>query len=136
MVSRHGRWAASQVLDQAQLSGVGDVGIACRLGWTTEQEPAAGIGEDHGLDRVLLVLAGDELLPVLATDGGPADPDLGSVDDPGLPAGAEVTDDLGEGAEPDAGGDGAAAGCEQGRTSPIARVIVERSTPNQQASTS
>ncbi|GLW04630.1 hypothetical protein Slala05_82600 [Streptomyces lavendulae subsp. lavendulae] len=48
-----------------------------------------------------------------AAGGGPANPNLCAVDDPGLSAGAEVVDDLGKGAEPDAGGDGAAAGCEQ-----------------------
>lgn len=40
--------------------------------------------------------------------GGPADPDLGAVDLPGLPAGAEVLDDLGEVSERDTGRDGAA----------------------------
>ena len=112
------RWAVDgsvgQVLDQAQLSGVGDVCAACRLGRTAEQEPAGRVGEDHGLDRVLLVLAGDELVPVLAAGSGPADADLDAVNDPGLPGGPEVLDDLGEGAESDAGHDGAAACCERG----------------------
>lgn len=76
----HGR-AVCRVLDQSQLSGRGDVGTACQLCWTGEQESAAGVGEDHGLDGVLLVLVGDELLPVLASGGGPADPDLGAADD-------------------------------------------------------
>ncbi len=93
---------------------MGDVGTACRMRGTAEQELSAGVGEDHGLDGVLLVLAGDELLPVLEAGGAPSDSDLGAVDDAGLSADAEVVDDVGEGAEPDAGGDGAAAGCEQG----------------------
>ncbi|MFJ4153001.1 hypothetical protein ACIP10_36285 [Streptomyces galbus] len=45
---------------------------------------------------------------ILAAGGGPADRDLGAADDPGPPAGPEVFDDLGEGAEPETGRDGAA----------------------------
>lgn len=37
-----------------------------------------------------------------------------AVDDPGLPAGAEVVDDLGQGSQPYTGGDGAALLGEQG----------------------
>ncbi|MFF3343279.1 hypothetical protein [Streptomyces flavidovirens] len=51
---------------------------------------------DHGLHGVLLVFAGDELLPVLAPGGRTAYPDLGAVDNPGLPARTEIVDDLGE----------------------------------------
>ncbi|MDQ1034332.1 hypothetical protein QFZ75_000748 [Streptomyces sp. V3I8] len=41
--------------------------------------------------------------------GRVADPDFGPVDDPGLPACAEMIDDFGERKQPDVGGDGAAA---------------------------
>ncbi|MGW2982938.1 hypothetical protein [Streptomyces goshikiensis] len=72
-----------------------------------------------------------------SADGWPANPDLGAVDDPGLPAGAEVVDDFDEGVAPDAGGDAAAADCKQGPAHLADRsVIVERSTSNRQASTS
>lgn len=50
----------------------------------------------------------------LRPHGGPPDSDLGAVNDPSLSAGAEVVDDLGEGAEPHAGCNGASACCEQG----------------------
>ncbi|MEU7297922.1 hypothetical protein AB0A76_32785 [Streptomyces exfoliatus] len=72
------------------------------------------VGEDHGLDGVLLVLPGDEPVPVLASGGWPADPDLGAVDDAGLPTGAEVVDDFGQCSQPDAGADHASPLGEQG----------------------
>lgn len=45
---------------------------------------------------------------------------------------SEVSDDLGELPQPDSGGDRAAPLGQQGGTSPIARVMVERSTSHQQ----
>jgi hypothetical protein len=62
--------------------------------------------------------------------------DLGAVDDAGLSTDDEMVDDLGEGPPPHSGADDAASLGEQGRASPIARVMVERSTPNQLAGTS
>ncbi|KFK89948.1 hypothetical protein IX27_02585 [Streptomyces sp. JS01] len=74
-----------QELDQSRLSGgVGDVRAASGSGRAAEQQPPLLVGEDHGLHCVLLVLARDELVPVLATYGRAADPDLGAVDDAGL----------------------------------------------------
>jgi hypothetical protein len=91
-----------------------DVGTAGRLGWAAEQQSPSGVRDDHGLDGVLLVLPGDELLPVLSPGGRPSHPDLGAVDDPGLPIGAEMVDDFGERAQPEAGSYGAAPLGEQG----------------------
>jgi hypothetical protein len=83
------------LLDQPKLAGVGDVRAASGPGRAAEEHSAVAIRDDHGLDRVLLALAGNEPVPVLASGGRPADLDLGAVDDAGLPAGAEVVDDLG-----------------------------------------
>jgi hypothetical protein len=83
-------------------------------GRAAEQHPAVPGREYHSLDGVLLGLAGDELVPVLAPGGRPADPDLGAVDDAGLPAGTQVVDDLGQGSQPHVGADGAASLGEQG----------------------
>ena len=44
----------------------------------------------------------------------PADPDLGAVDDAGLPVGTEVVDDLGQGPQPHTLADGAPSLGEQG----------------------
>ncbi|MGW0884691.1 hypothetical protein [Streptomyces sp. NPDC002671] len=55
-----------------------------------------GLDDALGIDRVLPALAGDEVIPVLAADCGSPDPDLGAVDDVGLPVGAEMVDDLGQ----------------------------------------
>jgi hypothetical protein len=56
----------------------------------------------------------DERVTVLASGGGPTDPDLGAVDDAGRPARAEVVDDLGQRPQPHVGADGAASLGEQG----------------------
>ncbi|WP_331763681.1 hypothetical protein [Streptomyces anthocyanicus] len=45
-------------------------------------------------EDVLFLLAGNELFPILASGSGPADPDLGAVDDADRPARAEMVDDL------------------------------------------
>jgi hypothetical protein len=89
----------------AQLPGL--VGLA-------EEHAAVPVRDDHGLDRVLLVLAGDEPVPVLAPGCRPADPDLGAVDDPGRPARAEMVDDLCQGPQPHTRADGAPSLGEQG----------------------
>ncbi|MBB4795278.1 hypothetical protein BJY54_005890 [Streptomyces nodosus] len=81
-------------------------------GRAAEQHAAVRVSDDHGLDGVLPALAGDERVPVLASDGRAPDPDLGAVDDAGLAA--EVVDDLGECPQPHAGADGAASLGEQG----------------------
>nr|WP_252981072.1 hypothetical protein [Streptomyces chartreusis] len=82
--------------------------------WAAVQQPPFGLGEDHRLHGVLLVLAGDELVPVFASGGRSSHPELGAVNDPGLPVGAEMVDDFGEGTQPEAGCDGAASFGEQG----------------------
>ncbi len=128
--------AVDELLDQAQLAGVSDVGAACAFGGAAEQHPPFRVGEDHGLDGVLLVLSGDELVPVLTADGRPADWDLCTVNDSGLPAGAEVVDDLGERAQATPWEMVQPRSASRGRTSPMARGTVDRSKPNQQASTS
>ncbi len=55
-------------------------------------------------------LSGDELPPVLVPGGRTTHPDLAPVDDPGLPARAEIVDDLGERAQSEVGRDGVAPG--------------------------
>ncbi|GAB3994470.1 hypothetical protein GCM10029992_08950 [Glycomyces albus] len=80
---------------------------------------------------MLLGLAGDEPVPVRAALRGATDPDLGAVDNADLPGLAKMVDDLGESAQPHARGNGAAPSGKQGRISLTARVMVERSTPNQ-----
>lgn len=49
-----------------------------------------------------------------AAGSRPADSDLGAVDDAGLPTGADMVDDLGEGPQPHSGADGAPSLGEQG----------------------
>ncbi|WP_158718071.1 hypothetical protein [Streptomyces sp. NRRL F-2664] len=87
----HGRPSA-RVSDRAWLTGV--VMSAQPADWQAglQDMSPAGVGEDHGLDRVLHVLAGGELLTVPAAGRGPADRDPGVVDDPGLSPGIEVVD--------------------------------------------
>lgn len=130
------RGPVGQELDQSQMAGVGDVRAACGAGWTALQDAAFAVRDHHGLDGVLLVLAGDERVAVLAAGSGPADPDLGAVDDAVFPLEpmwsmtsardrsrtSELT------VQP--------RSASRGRISLMARVMVERSTPNQQASTS
>ncbi len=53
------------------------------------QNSSLPVGENHGLHGVLLVLAGDELVPVLPADDRKADTNLGAVDDAGVPCLAE-----------------------------------------------
>ncbi|MDH6229249.1 hypothetical protein M2169_006305 [Streptomyces sp. MJP52] len=103
------RRSVGQELDQPQSAGVGDVGTASGPGRAAEQQPAVAVRDDHGLDRLLLGPSGDERVPVLTSGGRPPDPGPGVVGDSGLPAGTEVVDDLGQGPQPHAGADGAAA---------------------------
>lgn len=60
-----------------------------------------------------LLLPEMKLVPVLASGGRPPDPDLGAVDDPGLPAGTEMVDDLAQRPQPQASADGASSLGEQ-----------------------
>ena len=53
-----------------------------------------------------------------------------------MSARVKVVDDLREGAQPDVGGAVQPHRASRGQTSPMARVVMERSTPNQQASMS
>jgi hypothetical protein len=86
---------------------MGDVCAAAVLSRTAEEDAAVAVRDNHGLDRVLLALAGDELVPVLAPGRRAPDADLGSVDDASLPAGSEVVDDLGQCPQPHTRADGA-----------------------------
>lgn len=79
---------------------MGDVRGAAGPGRAAEQHATVAIRDDHGLDRVLPALAGDERLPVLAPEGRAADPDLGAVDDAGLAFGTKMVDDIGQGSQP------------------------------------
>lgn len=65
-----------------------------------------------GVQQAGLPVVRAHYLPAAPADRPLRAPD--AVDDPGLSAGSEVADDLGEGAEQEAGRDGAAACCEQG----------------------
>jgi hypothetical protein len=101
-----------------------------------EQQPPGRVGDDQRLNGVGAGLAADEPMATGPTRGRAAHPDLSSIEQAHLPAGAQVGDHVGQGA----------AGCRprrcsharpnSGRTSPIAWVILERDTPNQQTSTS
>lgn len=61
---------------------MGDVCAAAVLSRAAEARPAVTIRDDHGLDRVLLALAEDELVPVFASGSRAPDSDLGAVDAP------------------------------------------------------
>lgn len=127
--------AVSQVLDQAQLPGVGDVGTG-RLGWAPEQEPAAGAGEGHCLDGVLLVLAGGEIPPIRAADGRPADRISVPSTIPVCPLEPRCSMTSARVRSRTPGAAVQPRWASSGRTSPTSRMIMERSTPNQQASRS
>lgn len=96
------------------MAGLGDVRAACGACWAAPQRAAFGVRDHHGLDGVLFVLAGDELVAVLASGGGPPDPDLCAVDNAGRSARAEVVNDVGQSSPPHVGADGAASLGEQG----------------------
>lgn len=100
---------AVQEPDQPQLAGIGDVRAVAVLGRAAEEHPAVAIRDDHGFHRVLLALAGDELVPVFAFGSRASDSNFDAVDDAGLPAGAEMVDDLGEGPQPHSPADSAAS---------------------------
>lgn len=61
--------AVGQKLGQSQLWGLSDVCATARPDRATEQHAPLGVREDHGLHRVLLGLAGDERVPVVAARG-------------------------------------------------------------------
>ncbi len=108
------RRPTGQELHQPQLACVGDVRATPGLGRAAPQHVSFAVRDHHALDGVLLVLDGDELVPVLASLGRPPDPDLGAVDDAGLPCRAEMVDDFGQSPQPYVGADGAPSLGEQG----------------------
>ena len=85
-----------------------------RPGRAAEQQPPAGVSDDHGLHGVLPALPGSELSRSPASGGWAAHPDLGPVDDPRASLGAEVVDDIGESTQLPARGDGASPFGRQG----------------------
>jgi hypothetical protein len=62
-----------------------------------------------------------------------AHPHLGGIEQADLSTGAQMGDHIGQGAQPDPPSTVQPRSASSGRTSPTARVIVERDTPNQQA---
>ncbi|MDX3759968.1 hypothetical protein ACWDBO_18635 [Streptomyces mirabilis] len=75
----------------------------------------------HG---VLLGLAGDERVPVLAACGWASHTDLRAVGDPGPTVGAQVLDDVGgEGVQQDARTTEQPRRAGRGRTSPTAQAL-------------
>jgi hypothetical protein len=99
--------AALHEPDHARLAGMGDVCAAAVLSRAAEEHATVAVRDDHGPDRVLPALARDELVPVFASGSRAPDSDLGSVDDPGLSAGTEMVDDLGQCPQPHTPADGA-----------------------------
>ena len=75
-------------------------------------------------------------MPTGSTGRRVAHPHLGGIGQADLPAGAPVGDHIGQGAQPDSALVGAAALGQQRADLPDGRVLVDRETPNQQASTS
>ncbi|MEW2079331.1 hypothetical protein AB0941_38275 [Streptomyces sp. NPDC013433] len=65
---------------------MGDVCAAAVLSRTAEEDAAVAVRDNHGLDRVLLALAGDELAPAPALSGR-APPAVVAADVPGDPVG-------------------------------------------------
>ncbi|MBB4912636.1 hypothetical protein H4W32_000072 [Actinophytocola algeriensis] len=66
-------------VDDAGLSGLGDVGGTARTTGAAEQDPSASVADDQGFHRVLAGLPGDEPLPSLTFADGVSDADLGGV---------------------------------------------------------
>jgi hypothetical protein len=93
---------------------MGDVRAAAGLGLQNSTRPFPAVST-MALTAFCLLLPEMHLSPVLVSAGRLPDPDPSGVDDSGFPCHSEVVDDL---------------------RSPMARVLVERSTPNQHASTS
>jgi hypothetical protein len=125
-----------QQVHQAGLADLGQIVNGARTGLPAEQQPPLGVGDYQRLDGVGAGLAGNEPVPARPAGRGAAPSDLGGIEQAELPTGTEVGDDIGQGAQPEPVLDGAAALGRNGCTSLTARVIVERDTPNQQASTS
>lgn len=108
--------------DQPQLGDMGDVGAASGLGRTAEQHPAVPGCEQRCLDGVPPFFVGDGLVSVLASDGRSPDLDLGTVGNPGLPAGIELVDCVSPGPQCSPGLTVQPRSVSRGRTSLIAWV--------------
>ncbi|CAL9324334.1 hypothetical protein SUDANB66_06533 (plasmid) [Streptomyces sp. SudanB66_2053] len=119
----------------AELVGVGDVRAASRFGWAAEQHTAVAVRENHGFDGVPLVFAGDERLTVLASGGRRTRISFPSMI-PVFPSAPKWSMTSVRVRRRTPGPTVHPASARSGRTSPMGRVRAERSTPNQQASTS
>jgi hypothetical protein len=125
-----------QQVEPVGLADLGQVMNSARPGLAAGQQPPGRVGDHQRLDGVRAGLIRDEPLAPLPTRRRAAHPHLDGIQQADLPAGAQVSDHIGQVAQPDPAFDGAAALGQQRATSPIVRVLVERDTPNQQANTS
>ena len=80
-----------------------------RAGLSAEQQLPIRVGEDQRLDGVGPGSARDEALATRPTRRRAAHSNLGGIQQAELPAGAQVGDDVGQGAQPDPAFDGATA---------------------------
>ncbi|CAM5335251.1 putative protein OS=Streptomyces griseomycini OX=66895 GN=FHS37_003509 PE=4 SV=1 [Streptomyces griseomycini] len=128
------RGSVGQELYQPEPAGVVGVRAAAGPGRAAEQHAAVAVRDDRGPDRVLLVLAGDEPVPVPAS---------GRRTRISVPPMIPVFPSAPRWSTISAGVRSRTPGltvhprsASRGRTSPMAWVTVERSTSNQQAGTS
>jgi hypothetical protein len=125
-----------QQLHQAGLANLGQVVNGARAGLPAEQQPSVSVGEDERLDGVGAGLAGDEPMSAGPAGRRAAHADLGGIQQAELSAGAQMGDHIAKVRSRTPPSTVQSGSASSGRTSPIARVIVERDTPNQQARTS
>jgi hypothetical protein len=118
-----------QQLDQPGLADLGQNIGGARAGRSAAEQSPLGVGDHQRLDRVRARLTGDEPLSVGLVGRRAAYPHLGGIEQTELPAGTQVGDHIGSGAQPDSASDGASPLGQQRAHPPTARVIVERDTP-------
>ncbi|MEU2516776.1 hypothetical protein, partial [Streptomyces syringium] len=104
---------------------MGDVRAASGLGWAAEEHPPVLVSDHHGLDGVLLALTGDERVPVLASGSRRARISVPSMM-PVFPPAPRWSTTSARVRNRTPGLMVQPRSASSGRTSPMARVMVER----------